>query len=189
MQRKPKGYVGTNHETKGSDILSILKVLHLPEVTLGKELAAELKAVKPDSWYPIGKLLQALELLEKKLDAYALRSVGWAIIKQSHEANIREHFTSARDLLGAFDAIYKNVNRGTAIGGWRLVSFEPTKAVLEKTTPHQCVMEEGIVEEALRTIGVSPKVRQTKCFRSGAETCVYEIVPSTTDERWNGRGA
>jgi hypothetical protein len=187
MQKRPRGYMGINHETIGSDILSVLKAVHLPEVTLGKELAQKLSGVQPDQWYPIGLLLEALETLDRKMDAYALRSVGWNIFKMSHEENVRQVAHSARDILYGFNQIYLNANRGIGIGGWKVLGFEPGRAEMDKTTPHHCVMEEGIIQEALRAMGVRADVTQTQCFRKGAESCHFLITSSTTDERWGGK--
>lgn len=188
MTRLPKNYVGKNHETIGSDILAIRKVLHLPERTLGKELADEIAKVKPDGWYPISLLLQALEALDQKLDAYALRSVGWSLFKLSHEADVRANATSAKDICYGIDGMYHRANRGERIGGWQVLSFSPGRAELEKTTPHHCVMEEGILEEALRTMGVPAKIEQKACFRKGADACRFVITSAITDRRWSGEG-
>ncbi len=186
MTRLPKGYLGRNHETIGSDILAISKVLHLPERALGKELAAQLAKVQPEGWYPISLLLQALEALDKKLDSYALRSVGWSLFKLSHEAGAKANAHSAKDICHGIDGMYHHANRGEHIGGWKVLVFKPGYAELEKNTPHHCVMEEGILEEALRAMGVTCKIEQTACFRKGAETCRFVITSPMTDRRWTG---
>jgi len=186
MNRLPKGYLGTEHETIGSDILAISKVLHLPERALGPELAGQIARVQADQWYPISLLLEALEALDKKLDSYALRSVGWSLFKLSHEADIRANAKSARDICYGIDGMYHRANRGEAIGGWKVLEFKPGHAELEKTTPHHCVMEEGILEEALRTVGVTAKIQQPVCFRKGAPACRFLITSPMTDVRWTG---
>lgn len=187
MIRLPKGYLGTGHQTIGSDLLAVLKALHLPERVLGPELAGRLRQVKPDQWYPIGLMLEAMEAMDKKLDAYALKSAGWTLFKMSHEASAKAVAHSARDILFGFNQMYHNANRGEAIGGWKVLSFTPGRAELEKTTPHHCVLEEGILEEALRAVGVSAKAEQSACFRKGAPCCIYVVTSRVTDERWNGK--
>ena len=184
--RLPRDYVGTRHETLGSDILAILKAVTLPERTLGADLHRRLSEVRPDRWYPISLLLEALEALELKLGAFGLRHVGWELFKLSHAEAFRQNVTSARQLVHGFDGIYRNVNRGPAIGGWTVLSFEPGLAVMEKTTPHHCVMEEGIIEEAMRTLGIRVEVSQRQCFLKGADACQFVLRSPVTDQRWTG---
>lgn len=186
-KRLPRTYLGINHQTIGSDILSVVKALHAPEQSLGPALAKKLSEVKPDGWYPISVLLEALEVLDAKLGTFGLRSVGWELFRRSHAENMKKVASSAKDVLYGFDAIYHNANRGSSIGGWRVVRFEPGYAELEKTTPHHCVMEEGILEEALRAVGVTAEVSQSECFRKGADACHYVIRSQVTDERWSGK--
>jgi hypothetical protein len=181
--RKPTNYVGKNHETSGRDVLAILKTVNLPEVTLGKELAGRLKTLKPDGWYPISDLVEMLERMDQKLGSYHLKQVGWTII-QSVPAGMMEQYKNARTLLSKFNEIYHFNNRGEGIGGWKVTEFSARRAELDKYTIHHCVMEEGIIEEALRKVGVTAKVTQSACFRKGAPHCHYVLEPRTVDERW-----
>lgn len=181
--RKPQGYVGANHETIGTDIISVLKTVNLPEITLGKELADRLRAVKPDQWYPISEMLTLLDRLDERLGSFHLKQVGWTIIQNVPPGGF-SRFPTARALLEGMDETYRYNNRGDEIGHWRVVAFTPTHAELEKTTPHHCVMEEGIIEETLRVVGVSAKVQQTACFRKGAPLCHFRVEPRRPDERW-----
>ena len=184
--RLPRDYVGTQHETLGSDILAVLKAVTLPERTLGAELHQRLTAVRPDRWYPISLLLEALDTLELKLGSFGLRHVGWELFKLSHAEQFRQNVTSAHQLVHGFDGLYRNLNRGQAIGGWKVLTFEPGLAVMEKTTPHHCVMEEGIIEEAMRTLGIRVEVSQRQCFRKGADACQFVLRSPITDQRWTG---
>src|SRR5690606_6541116 len=84
VKRRPRGYVGRNHETLGSDVLAVLKAVTLPERTLGPDLARRLGAVRADRWYPIGLLLEAFEVMDAKLGDYGLHHVGWELFKLSH---------------------------------------------------------------------------------------------------------
>lgn len=182
--RKPKGYVGINHTTRGGDILAVMQTIHLPEQTLGADLAARMRKVKGEEWYPIAELLEVLEKLDEKLGTYHLRQVGWTIFNKFHRPHVEGRFKSAKELLEAFNGMYREGNRGTQIGGWKILSFEPGRAMLEKATPHHCHMEEGIVAEALRTINVPATVTQAECFRKGAPVCIYKIETTVDDERW-----
>lgn len=186
MKRLPRDYIGRNHETLGSDVRAVLEAVTLPERILGPELAQRLGAVKDDQWYPIGLLLEAFEILDAKLGDYGLHHVGWELFRLSHAEEVRANVHSASQLLNGFDAIYKRVNRGEAIGGWKVLTLEPGYALLEKTTPHHCKMEEGLIEEAMRTLGIRVDVKQPLCFRKGADACHFELRSQVTDARWTG---
>lgn len=182
----PKGYRGVNHLTIGSDIMSLMEVLPIPEQILGKERAAELRQVKPNEWYPIKMLLEPLDLLAQKMGDRALVPIGFALVKLSHAEAIKKHFTSAKGLLNGFDAIYHRANRGEDIGGWKVLSFDPGKAVLENTTPHPCMLEVGIVQEALRVLQIPSIIKQTVCILEGADCCHFTVSSQVQDRLWQG---
>jgi len=186
-RRRPKGYLGIDHETIGSDILAVLKILRLPEQTLGVEDAARVAAIDPLGWYPIEIMLELMDKLDKEVGHYGLLRMGRTLFNLSHEARVGKVASCARDIVYGLDAMYRHSNRGRSIGGWHVLSFEPGRATLEKTTPHHCVMEQGILSAALTTVGCPVIVTQTRCFREGADACHYEISSSLVDERWNGK--
>jgi hypothetical protein len=187
MTRAPRGYRGINHETIGTDVLALVGSILMPEPILGKELTDRLRAVQPTRWYPIADLLEPLEELDRKLSPDSLRKVGRTLFSLSHEAQFRRSATSARDVVYGIQQLYRIANRGTDIGGWTVISFEPGRAILEKTTPHHCVMEEGILEAGLRVLNVPSVIHQTSCFRAGAEACRFSITSHVTDARWTGQ--
>lgn len=184
--RRPRGYQGHDHETIGSDILAVLDAVTLPDDVLGPELASRLRGVEPTQWYPIALLLEALERLDERLGYYGLIRMGRRLWKRSHEPRLRASLTSAADVILGMDAAYRYANRGSRIGGWRTLQLVPGRAVLDKTTPHHCAMEEGILTEALAMVGARSVVSQTQCFRQGADSCIYEVVSSVRDDRWMG---
>ena len=184
--RRPKGYLGKNHETLGSDILAVLQMLKLPAQVLGEDEAKRLAGVDPTAWYPIGWLIELMDHIDEHIGHYGLIRLGRTIFKQSHEARALETLRSARDVVYALDAMYHHANRGGDIGGWRVVKFGPGHAELEKTTPHHCVMEQGILSAACAAVGCPVSVTQTQCFREGADCCVYVLTSAVTDERWVG---
>jgi hypothetical protein len=183
-QRKPKGYLGRGHETIGSDILAVFGVVGMPKQTLGESLHSRLVGVKPDGWYPIELLLELMETLEEKVGNNGLRQMGRKLFIASHQVHVKKMAKSAADVLYAFDDLYGRANRGTEIGGWAVLSFGKGKAQLEKTTPHHCVMEEGLTAEALNCLGIPATVTQERCFRQGADSCLFTISSFVTDERW-----
>ena len=184
--RKPEGYKGEGHQTIGSDVLSVLNVINFPENVLGPELAAKLQAARPASWYPIDPLLDAMERLDRKVGRSGLVQMGRNLFITSHEARVKPVAKSAADILYGIDEMYHHANRGRDIGGWKVVELKPGRARLHKTTPHHCVMEEGILLQALHTVGVPAMIQQLRCFRSGAPLCEYEVTSTVSGEKWMG---
>jgi hypothetical protein len=187
QRRRPKGYLGLDHETIGSDILAVIKILKLPEQILGLEDASRLSSIEPKGWYPIDLMLDLMEKLDREVGHYGLLRMGRTLFNLSHEARVGKVATCARDIVYGIDDMYHHSNRGRMIGGWEVVSFEPGNATLEKTTPHHCVMEQGILSAALSAVGCPGIVTQSKCFREGADACHYIISSSFIDERWTGK--
>jgi len=167
--RRPRGYFGEDHTTLGSDILAVLKILKMPEQVLGKAEADRLKTIEADGWYPIEWLLGLMELFQL-----------------SHKERVLQVAKSARDILYGIDGMYHHANRGRGIGGWKVLKFEPGLCEIEKNTAHHCVMEHGILTEALATTGCACNVTQTRCFRDGFDTCIYEVTCAFVDQRWSG---
>lgn len=183
-KRRPLGYLGRNHETIGSDVLAVLGVVSMPGQTLGGPLHERLKAVSPSGWYPIDLMLELLETLDARVGTNGLRQMGRKLFAASHEEHVRATAKSAADILYAFDDIYRRANRGEHIGGWKVLQFKPGRAVLEKTTPHHCALEEGIITAALACVGVPATVAQDQCFRKGADACQLVVTSVISDERW-----
>lgn len=156
----------------------------MPKQTLGDALHAQLRQVKADQWYPIELLLELMDTLEKRVGHNALRQMGRKLFQLSHEAHVKQTVRTATEILTGFDALYARANRGEEIGGWKMISLRPGRAVLEKTTPHHCALEEGIMTAALNCIGVPATVAQEQCFRKGAEACVFVVTSVVTDQRW-----
>ena len=125
-----------------------------------------------------------MDRIDERIGRYALMKMGRELFKLSHEG--RAILGSGRDVIYGFDAMYRAANRGEDIGGWRVVSFESTRAVLEKTTPHHCAMEEGILLQALQSVHSPAVVTQERCFRDGAELCEFLVLPSVSGRAWTG---
>ncbi len=189
MIRKPNEYVGKSHETSGSEFLAVVGSLTFPRAVLGDEIVDRVQAMTRESYHPIGELLELLEQLDARVGAAGLRKTGRAVFKASHEARLNGNLASARDVVYGIDGMYKRTNRGVGIGGWKVVSFEPGRARLEKTTPHHCALEEGILDAALQAVGVAANVTQPKCVRTGADHCVFEITSHETGAAWSGKAS
>jgi len=188
LKYRPKGYVGKGHETIGSDILSVAQILKLPVQTLGPERAAKLARVKSDQWYPIDDLLDLMDALESSVGSVGLVRMGRSIFDLSHKENLRKAASSARQVLHMFDDLYRYANRGERIGGWHVLKFEPGYAELENTTPHHCMMEQGILSAALAAVDCPSTVSQSKCIRTGGhDCCIFTVSSMFTDARWNGK--
>jgi len=188
LKHRPKGYVGLRHETIGSDILSVAQILKLPEQTLGRELAAKLTQVKAERWYPIGDLLELMDALESRVGDVGLMRMGRSLFDLSHKENLQRVASSARQVIHMMDDLYRFANRGDRIGAWTVLKFEPGYAELENTTPHHCMMEQGIMTAALSAVGCPSTVAQSQCIRTtGHDCCIFTVTSMFTDERWNGK--
>lgn len=183
--RRPRGYFGEEHTTLGTDILAVLKILKLPEQVLGKEEADRLRRVKPEGWYPIEQLLGLMEILEAHVGSYGLMQLGRRLYESSHKQRVLVTAKNARDILYGFDGMYHHSNKGSGIGGWQVLKFEPGLAELENNTPHHCTVEHGMLTEALLSVGSACNVTQTRCFRDGADTCIFQITSAFVDARWS----
>ena len=182
----PKAYQGKNHEIIGSHILSVLKAISMPQSTLGKDVMEKVDQVRPDVWYPIELLIEVMQRLFESTGAAGTRRLGRELFKASHAEEAKKHLHSARDLVYAFDQLYNQANRGKGIGGWKVLSFEPGRAELEKTTPHLCFLEEGIWLEAMKTLGIVASVTQPRCIHAGDDTCAFLVTSVVRDQRWTG---
>ena len=186
QRRPPRGYRGIDHVTIGSDIQAVLKVLRMPEQVLGKDEAQKLSQVDGKAWYPITWLLDLMETLDQSVGFYGLVQMGRKLFQMSHATRVKEVAQSARDILYGMDNMYRFANRGVAIGGWHVLDFQPGLATLEKTTPHHCAMEQGILTEAMSTVGCPVNIEQTHCMCKGADSCVFVLSSSVADARWSG---
>lgn len=157
----------------------------MPEHVLGKEWFAKLERVSASGWYPIALLIEPLEMLGRRLGEDSLRKIGRTLFSISHESRVRAALTCAEDVIYGIDTMYRAANRGVDIGGWQVLEFGAGRAVLEKTTPHYCVMEEGILEAALRTVQVSAVIRQERCLRRGDDACHFVVTSHVEGPRWS----
>ncbi len=183
--RRPRGYYGEDHTTLGSDILAVVKILKLPEQVLGKREWDRLQLVKADSWYPVEQLLGLMEILEAHVGRYGLLQMGRKLFELSHKQRVLSFARTAKDILYGIDNMYHHANRGRGIGGWQVLKFEPGLCEIEKNTAHHCVMEQGMLTEALLAVGCACNVEQTQCFLDGAPTCIYRVTSAFVDGRWS----
>ncbi|MDP3274172.1 MAG: hypothetical protein Q8Q09_03185 [Deltaproteobacteria bacterium] len=184
MKRAPQGYRGLRHETIGADILAVLDALTFPRGVLGDAVVDELEKIGASQWYPIDQLLNLLELLDKKVGPQGLRKTGRALFRRTHQKRTQEMAKCGRDIVYGIDGMYRFANRGIDIGGWNPVQFDAQIAVLEKSTPHHCMLEEGILDGALVAVGATSTVSQSQCFRKGAAMCIFEVRPLDASKGW-----
>lgn len=184
--RRPRGYYGEDHTTLGSDILAVLKILKLPEQVLGTREWERLKRVRADGWYPIEQLLGLMEILEAHVGSYGLMQMGRRLYEMSHKQRVMLTARTAKDVLYGLDDMYRHSNRGSGIGGLRVLRFEPGLCEIENSTAHHCVALQGLMTEALLSVGTACNVVQTQCFLQGADTCIYRVTSAFVDKRWAG---
>ncbi|WP_394827393.1 hypothetical protein [Pendulispora albinea] len=164
-----------------------MRTLSLPEQVLGGDEVRRLSDVRPERWYPIEWLLELMEKLDDRVGYYGLLRMGRMVFTLSHEKRVLASATSAHHIIHGLNDMYRHANRGTGIGGWKVLRFEPGHAELEKNTPHHCIMEQGILKAALAAVGAPSLVSQPTCFRRGDSVCIYTISSVIVDERWTGQ--
>ena len=179
-------YQNPTHQTLGSDILAVMQTVKYPEQILGAVWVERLKSLVPGNWYPIATLLELLEHLVKRGGRASLLQMGRQLFRDSHQKRLTPELLSAGDVLYGIDAMYHHANRGTDIGGWEVLRFQPGHALLRKTTPHHCALEEGILYEALHTVGAEALIVQSTCVQTGAAACELEIRSPVRDQKWIG---
>ncbi len=191
--RKPKGYRGIDHETRGVDLLAMRAALRsmtstdsVPDRILGDTAMKRLGEVEANGWYPVDWLLQMMDSIEARIGRFGLLKVGRMLFQHASEQEPEPSLVSGREVIHGMDALYRKANRGEDIGGWSVRQFDGARAVLEKNTPHHCTMEEGVLAQALKSVGCPSTVLQSECFRDGAESCVYVIEPSSHTDAWLG---
>lgn len=195
-----KAYRGVNHEVQGHELLAVRDAINWlspdkspPAVRdlcvrlLGEARVAQLDATSPPQWYPAPVLLGMLRAIFEKVGPNGIRRVGRASIQRALSAADRERYKTARALFDDLDAIYRRTNRGTAIGGWKLLGSTDTEARLEYTAPYVCVAQEGFLVEAAAALGVPVIVSQQACVRQGADACVFSVAHTLerhSREKW-----
>ncbi len=179
-------YLNATHETIGSDILAVLSTMKVPEAVLGKAWVERLRALKPDAWYPISVLLELQHEVARRGGRGSLVQMGRQLFRDSHQQRLTPALHSARDVVYGIDAMYHHANRGEGIGGWQVLAFSPGHALLRKTTPHHCAIEEGILLEAIHTVGAEALINHPACMQQGAQACEIEIWSQVRDARWIG---
>ncbi len=194
--RRPRGYLGKNHETRGSDILAVRQSLerlvaeqstpNLPVQILGADHIDRLAAVEADGWYPIEWLLTLMDRVDAKLGRYGLMKMGRVLFSMTHAERSANDAKSGYDIVYGLDTMYRYANRGEEIGGWKVLRFDAARAEIDKTTPHHCAMEEGLLAQALASVGAPAVVTQSACFRTGAPSCRFELLPRDGGPTWMG---
>lgn len=183
--RRPRGYFGEDHTTLGADILAAVKILKMPEHVLGEREWKRLQTVKPDAWYPVELLLGLMEILDAHVGRYGLMQMGRKLFEASHKERVMRSARTAKDVLYAMDNIYHHGNRGSGIGGWQVLKFENGLCEIEKNTAHHCVVDQGLLTEALLAVGCACNVEQIQCFLDGAPTCIYRVTSAFVDASWS----
>jgi hypothetical protein len=192
---KPKGYIGRNHETKGTSIAALLESLEAliggdvqrRNALISKVLTAEqlqvFRSLDPQGWYPIELAIALMEAVDRNVGRYALMRMGRLLFRRSHQERELPTATCGYDIVHSLDRMYLQTNRGDRIGGWRVLRFDDGGAELEKTTPHHCSMEEGLLAQALSAVGGRAVISQKVCIREGDDRCHFVI--HSAGGRWS----
>jgi hypothetical protein len=143
---------------------------------LGVTQTAQLDATSPPQWYPASHLLSMLRAIDEKVGPNGLRRIGRASFQRVLTAMGHNRYRTARALFCDLDAIYRRTNRGTDIGGWKVLHSSDDDVHLEYTAPFVCIAQEGFLTEAAASLGVPVVVTQRECVRRGADACVFIVA-------------
>jgi hypothetical protein len=179
-------YENQSHETLGSDLLAVLNTLKFPEEVLGKYWTERLAGIEASHWYPVSLHLELQQQVLHRGGRATLVQMGRQQFRDSHQGRLAPVLNSASDVLTRVDRMYRHSNRGQKIGGWELLSLAPGRATLRKSTPHHCALEEGLLHEALQSVGAAALISQSTCVLTGGKVCELELKSHSPDERWLG---
>lgn len=179
-------YDNPTHETLGSDLLAVLNTLKFPAEVLGKYWAERLQGIESSHWYPVSIHLELQQQVLHRAGRASLVLMGRQQFRDTHHGRLAPVLNSAADVLTRVDHMYRHANRGQKIGGWELLELGPGRAALKKNTPHHCALEEGLLHEALESVGAVSLIAQPACVLMGAKSCELAVSSHVTDERWLG---
>jgi hypothetical protein len=183
-RRVARGYEGWNHETLGSDLIATFAAVNAVDPRFSEHWMPLVKTLDAQTWYPIDVLLALGFAAEERFGPELLQCIGREIFQRSHAATFRRSAATIADLAFGIDAMYRTANRGEDIGGWRVLEFADGRTLIEKTTPHPCGIEEGILGAACASLGVAARITQVRCVREGDDTCRFELCAETPSTRW-----
>ena len=162
---------------RGFNFLGVLNSLSSPKITVG-ELYEKYKNVNPDDWYDADDFIEVTNLIEKKLGIINLKKIGEQISRSLTDNFENLGIKTPEDFIEQFVKLYDNSVQGNDKGKWEIIHKDIDKKIfiLKKTTPFNCIMEEGILRGGLKYFdGVFPTVKQTVCVKKGDDHCEYEI--------------
>jgi hypothetical protein len=174
------------HETLGSTIRALVDALPVPDLLLGADEVAALRTLPPESWCPVSTHVRLVQRVRAQLGDAVIRSIGATIFAATQEGAVRAARPSVRTVVFGFDRLYRSTNRGPDIGSWQVARFSAGDALLQKTTPHDCVLDEGFLEAMFRTLQVPVVIYQESCVRNGADRCDFRLASHVVDARWTG---
>lgn len=178
-------YENASHETIGSDLLAVLNTMRYPEEVLGHYWIERLREIKATEWYPMATLVELEQQVLYRGGRASLIQLGRQLFRDSHHERVAPKLQCAGDVIHLLDRMYRHANRGQNIGGWEVLAFGPGHALLRKTTPHHCAVDEGFLQEALQVVNSVALIVQPSCMLTGGKTCDLE-VRSPMKDRWMG---
>lgn len=163
-------------ESRGTNIIAVKTKLINPKLIFEKIKEYSYDNLDPNKWYPMRQFTMLTDYIEKYLSAAVLKNIGTAIIPEMKNAGILPQWTPL-EFLNALPQVYDEGNRGNNIGRWKVVKEENNHVVLENSTMHNCILEEGVLMGGLKAYGSKyMKITQPKCIKKGDDVCIFDIV-------------
>jgi hypothetical protein len=152
------------------------------EPTFGQRITQRhklaLHKMRPDSFLPVQRWLDALQEIQGKIGPATVRKVGSAIIER---ADFPPSLGTAEKILEALDDIYHLNHRGE-VGHYR-VAHEDGAVVVRCETPYPRAFERGLIEGIChnpRTGGRAFNIDYAEAPPGGDLTCTIRVRFSST---------
>ncbi|NHI94873.1 MAG: hypothetical protein EAX96_20460 [Candidatus Lokiarchaeota archaeon] len=163
-------------ESRGTNIIAVKTKIVNPKMIFDKIKEYSYNNLDPNKWYPMKQFTMLTDYIEKYLSGTVLKNIGSAIIPEMKNAGILPQLTPL-DFLKALPQIYLEGSRGNNIGQWKLIKEEENHVIIENSTMHNCILEEGVIMGGLKAYGARyMKVTQSKCMKKGDNVCKFDIV-------------
>ncbi|NHI94540.1 MAG: hypothetical protein EAX96_18765 [Candidatus Lokiarchaeota archaeon] len=163
-------------ESRGTNIIAVKTKIVNPGMIFDKIKEYSYDNLDPGKWYPMKQFTLLTDYIEKYLSATVLKNIGSGIVPEMKNAGILPNM-APEDFLKSLQKIYLEANRGVNIGQWKVAKEEPNHIILENTTMHNCILEEGVILGGIKVFGARyMKVTQSKCVKKGDNMCLFDIV-------------
>jgi len=135
---------------------------------------ADLTAVEPDEWYPLGAYVDAIEAIHDVVGDHAVHALGQRVTRAVAFPDAVDDVPAA---LAALDDVYRAQHRGGDAGGYEFRQIGDEDGRIECHTAYPCAFDRGIVE-GVAVAHADEFVCVTEigaCQSDGPGRCTYDV--------------